>query len=140
MTLQETYGCPDCADGGSGWVSVRDSAGERRSTFDFSGAPEILDPVDDFFRGVIETMQDCGSGALVSAADECVRPPTVDQRRSAPVTCHADVRNRARRVIARVMIHPWRQSHSQPMPASATSTIIAPPTRTTAALHIATAR
>lgn len=37
--LSETYGCPDCADGGAEWVEVDDAAVERRVTFEYGDSP-----------------------------------------------------------------------------------------------------
>lgn len=37
--LSETYGCPDCADGGAEWVEIEGSEGTRRVTFEYGDSP-----------------------------------------------------------------------------------------------------
>jgi hypothetical protein len=75
-SLQETYGCPDCADGGAGWIEVRDAAGERRSTFDHQGPPEALGAADRLLRGWVDTLRECESDADVTSTEDC--EPAVD--------------------------------------------------------------
>lgn len=42
--LDETYGCPDCADGGAEWVEVDAASLEKRVTYEYgSSPPEIAD-------------------------------------------------------------------------------------------------
>ena len=41
--LAETYGCPDCADGGAEWVEV--AAPAKRVTFEYGHAPARLEAV-----------------------------------------------------------------------------------------------
>ena len=40
-SLHQTYGCPDCADGGAEWVE----AGDRRVTFEYGSSPAALQPL-----------------------------------------------------------------------------------------------
>ena len=77
-TLQTTYGCPDCADGGSGWVAVRDRGTDRRSTFEYGDPPPELAAIDEFLLGVIETLRECGTDEVVTTGPECV--PADDPR------------------------------------------------------------
>jgi hypothetical protein len=72
QTLQETYGCPDCADGGSGWVVVRDASTELRSTFEYADPPEALVEVDDLLQQWIATLRGCGSDADITIAPGCI--------------------------------------------------------------------
>lgn len=75
-SLQETYGCPDCADGGAGWIEVRDAAGLRRSTFDHLGPPDVLAAADRLLREWVDTLRECGSDGDVVSAPDC--EPAVD--------------------------------------------------------------
>lgn len=46
LRLEETHGCPDCADGGAEWVEVVEPALEKRVTFEYGESPrEIADLV-----------------------------------------------------------------------------------------------
>jgi len=70
-SLQETYGCPDCADGGAGWIEVRDAAGLRRSTFEHLGPPDVLAAADRLLRDWVDTLRECGSDVDVISAPDC---------------------------------------------------------------------
>lgn len=74
--LQETYGCPDCADGGSGWVVVRDATGERRSTFEYATPPDALVDVDALLQEWIATLRECGTDLDLASSPDCV--PAID--------------------------------------------------------------
>ena len=72
VVLRDTYGCPDCADGGSGWVIVRDAAGQRRSKFEYFNPPPELATVDELLRGVIDALRTCTSNVVVTVEAACV--------------------------------------------------------------------
>ena len=45
--LQETYGCPDCADGGAEWVEVETATFKKKVTFEHNNPPaELKDAVE----------------------------------------------------------------------------------------------
>lgn len=76
QALQETYGCPDCADGGSGWVVVQDASAQRRSTFEYSDPPDVLAEADALLRGWIDTLRECDADLDITSAPGC--EPAVD--------------------------------------------------------------
>ena len=41
--LLDTYGCPDCADGGGEWVELQNGAARKRVTFEYSRGPRELE-------------------------------------------------------------------------------------------------
>lgn len=41
-TLDQTIGCPDCADGGAEWIEVKKGSNTRRVTFEYGKAPEQI--------------------------------------------------------------------------------------------------
>lgn len=41
-TIDETIGCPDCADGGAEWVEVISGKKKKRVTFEYGHSPEKL--------------------------------------------------------------------------------------------------
>ena len=48
--MDEVYGCPDCADGGSEWVEIEDGSTVQRVTFEYGKSPEELQPLFDKLR------------------------------------------------------------------------------------------
>lgn len=54
--LSETYGCPDCADGGAEWVEVERSRMGRRVTFEFGKPPERIGALVSSLRAVRQTL------------------------------------------------------------------------------------
>ena len=58
-TLDEVYGCPDCADGGAEWVELdtdRDPA--RTVTFEYGDPPAQIDALADTLRSIRAAMFD----------------------------------------------------------------------------------
>ena len=43
--LQDTYGCPDCADGGAEWVEVETATLKKKVTFEHNKPPAELEAV-----------------------------------------------------------------------------------------------
>ncbi|MEE9463826.1 MAG: hypothetical protein V3V53_18460 [Bacteroidales bacterium] len=58
--LPETFGCPDCADGGAEWVEIELQNGEKhRVTFEYHNEPsELLSPVAKL-RELLEALIPC---------------------------------------------------------------------------------
>ena len=48
--MDEVYGCPDCADGGSEWVEIEDDSSVQRVTFEYGKSPEDLQLLFDELR------------------------------------------------------------------------------------------
>lgn len=43
--LEESYGCPDCADGGSEYIEIRTTDGTKRVTIEFNKEASQLEPL-----------------------------------------------------------------------------------------------
>ena len=43
--LEETYGCPDCADGGSEYIEIKTLKGTKRVTIEFNKEASQLEPL-----------------------------------------------------------------------------------------------
>ena len=57
--LDETLGCPDCADGGAEWVELGFENEIKRVTFEYMNEPEEFGDVISSLREMIETFNDC---------------------------------------------------------------------------------
>jgi hypothetical protein len=44
-SLEDVYGCPDCADGGAEWVEIAAAGLNKRVTFEFGSPPPELEPL-----------------------------------------------------------------------------------------------
>lgn len=74
--LEATYGCPDCADGGSAWVQVGSSdAAETRSTYEFGNPPPELTQSDRLISSLTDALSTCQSTKLVDVDASCELPP-----------------------------------------------------------------
>lgn len=43
--LEESYGCPDCADGGSEYIEIKTTSGTKRVTIEFNKEASQLEPL-----------------------------------------------------------------------------------------------
>ena len=75
-TLEEVYGCPDCTDGGAGFIRTwgEDPA---RSTYDFQSPPADLARADRFVGEVIAALETCESTDVVTVGSGCTPRPTL---------------------------------------------------------------
>lgn len=48
--LDEVYGCPDCADGGSEWIELNIGSDIKRITFEFGKAPKEIEKLVNLLR------------------------------------------------------------------------------------------
>ncbi len=71
VTLEDTYGCPDCADGGAAYVVIATGDGESRHTMEFGKPPEVLADVYDLSTAVMNALESCEASALVEVAEDC---------------------------------------------------------------------
>ncbi|MEJ2884291.1 hypothetical protein [Pedobacter sp. GR22-6] len=55
--LKNTYGCPDCADGGAEWISLKMGFSTKKVTFEFGNPPEELKSINDDLRKVQESFE-----------------------------------------------------------------------------------
>ena len=72
VELQSVYGCPDCADGGGFYVTIRRDDLESRHEYNFGGPPDVLDDLDEFVRGLIDALTTCTVTPHVVPGEGCV--------------------------------------------------------------------
>ena len=72
VSLMPVYGCPDCADGGASFATIRRAGSESEHSWEFSNAPSVLTDVDTFVQGLVDTLRTCTSNEHVDVAPECV--------------------------------------------------------------------
>ena len=70
-SLEETYGCPDCADGGASGFSLRRESVETHHKYEFSKPPDDLAAVDAFTQGLITALNACTANDNVDLSDDC---------------------------------------------------------------------
>lgn len=73
--LLETYGCPDCADGGAAYVLLRRDAATLRSAYEYPSPPRELAALDAFLREVMDALGHCRSSSQLHAATGCTPVP-----------------------------------------------------------------
>ncbi len=71
VSLRSVYGCPDCADGGASTVQLQRLEDVSSHTYDFSGPPEELRAADTFVQGLIDSLRQCRSSALIEVSEGC---------------------------------------------------------------------
>ncbi len=59
FSMDETYGCPDCADGGAEWVEISFDTLKHRVTFEFMNEPEELTPIVTALRELMLDFEGC---------------------------------------------------------------------------------
>jgi hypothetical protein len=73
--LDETYGCPDCADAGAAYIVVSREGANRRSSYEYPNPPRELAQLDAFLKEIMESMGACQTSALVTLEGECSAVP-----------------------------------------------------------------
>ncbi|MFC2080394.1 hypothetical protein ACFLRQ_02855 [Bacteroidota bacterium] len=59
LALDETIGCPDCADGGAEWLELGFENEVKRVTFEYMNEPSELKDVIPSLRDAMESFNDC---------------------------------------------------------------------------------
>ncbi|MBM4372478.1 MAG: hypothetical protein FJ098_12535 [Deltaproteobacteria bacterium] len=72
VPLLDTYGCPDCADGGAKYVALRREGLSSTHAYEFSAPPEPLKDADAFVFAVVDALLSCTPGSLVTPVAGCV--------------------------------------------------------------------
>ena len=70
-TLQEVYGCPDCADGGAAYLVLRQDGIESRHLVEFGRPPAELGPAYQLTQALMSALETCNPGELVTVDDDC---------------------------------------------------------------------
>lgn len=69
--LELVYGCPDCADGGAAYLTVEWKGVASRHEMEFGRPPEVLAGLHGVAMALINALEACKSGDLVTVADDC---------------------------------------------------------------------
>ena len=73
--LQETYGCPDCADGGASFIVIVRAGESRRTEYEYGNPPEELSAIDGFLTGLMDALGRCRAAPEVILAESCTPVP-----------------------------------------------------------------
>jgi hypothetical protein len=71
-TLEPTYGCPDCADGGAAYLTITRDGVTTRHDMEFGHPPGALADLYALSMSVIDSLQRCEPSDLVATAGSCV--------------------------------------------------------------------
>jgi hypothetical protein len=74
--LLETYGCPDCADGGASWVVVARASGTRRTEYEYGNPPGELAATDEFLASVMQALRECRETEDLTLEAGCTLVPS----------------------------------------------------------------
>jgi hypothetical protein len=72
VSLDDVYGCPDCADGGAAHAQLLRKGTESKHAYPFNGPPPALETANQFIMSVLEAMVTCQSNDLVKIPEDCV--------------------------------------------------------------------
>lgn len=59
VSLEETIGCPDCADGGAEWIEIITTEGTKRVTYEFRKEPRVVKPFIKELRSLHAELGEC---------------------------------------------------------------------------------
>ncbi|MEP0985397.1 hypothetical protein [Ekhidna sp.] len=59
MSLEETIGCPDCADGGAEWVEITTAEVSKKVTYEYGKTPDALLSIIDELKRQYNTLDEC---------------------------------------------------------------------------------
>ena len=71
-SLEATYGCPDCADGGAAYLTISQREAMSRHDMEFGNPPAELEPVHALATGIISALEACISDEIMTASADCV--------------------------------------------------------------------
>lgn len=71
VTIDEVYGCPDCADGGASSLTVARGVEIVTTTYDFGGPPPELVEADAVGTSLLDALASCTSTDLVTVDEGC---------------------------------------------------------------------
>lgn len=72
VELQETYGCPDCDDGGEAHAMLDRGLVEPLHSWPMGEPPTVLEDLDDFILGTIDDLSDCKETDELAPSEDCV--------------------------------------------------------------------
>ena len=59
--LDETFGCPDCADGGAEWLQIETGTTKHKVTFEYQNEPLEVKTYIDKLRSIRNGFKDCSN-------------------------------------------------------------------------------
>ena len=59
LGLEETIGCPDCADGGAEWIEITTPEGSKRVTYEYGKEPDAVKPFIGELRKYFDQLGEC---------------------------------------------------------------------------------
>lgn len=69
--LDDVYGCPDCADGGSSYLVLDRGGVVSRHDMEYGWPPEVLAELQGLALAIIDSLEACRSDDLVTVDEEC---------------------------------------------------------------------
>lgn len=73
--LQQTYGCPDCADGGAFFLTIVRAGESMRVEYEYGNPPGDLSAIDGFLKEVMDALGHCRATADVTLEGSCTPRP-----------------------------------------------------------------
>ncbi len=71
-SLQDIYGCPDCADGGASWVRLNIAGFESTHQYEYGNAPAELSEFDTLLQDFVTALRSCEASAWIEPDEACV--------------------------------------------------------------------
>lgn len=73
IELQETYGCPDCDDGGAAWATLQTADGASTThTWEAGNAPEEFLELSLMVNDLVTALRECEASSHVTVHSSCV--------------------------------------------------------------------
>ena len=59
IQLDETIGCPDCADGGAEWIEIVSVEGNYKITYEYGHPPQVTESIAETLRSLLDSFENC---------------------------------------------------------------------------------
>jgi hypothetical protein len=74
-TLEERYGCPDCADGGASHVTLARDGVTSTHTYEYNAPPSVLAELDALIDELVAALESCSANEYVAISAGCTPRP-----------------------------------------------------------------
>jgi hypothetical protein len=71
VALEETYGCPDCVDGGASHVTLARDGVTSTHTYEYREPPEVLTELDALLEKLNDALETCTANEYIEIGDGC---------------------------------------------------------------------
>lgn len=71
VALEETYGCPDCVDGGASHVTLARDGVTSTHTYEYGEPPEVLTELDALLEKLNDALETCTANEYIEIGDGC---------------------------------------------------------------------